>query len=115
MLGQHVMITYLSERENVVEQINSICLRLFDAWCESRNVTPLAYLMHCWPMINSTPHAVRRLGETMHDLRRYHADHLDDDDFQVLCEMADLIDELIERPARTVKLWAEGEVPETFG
>jgi hypothetical protein len=107
--GQAVMITYLSEREYVVEQIDAICLRLFDAWCESRNVTPLAYLMHCWPMINSTPHAVRRLGETMRDLRRYHADHLDDDDFQTLCEMADLIDELIERPARTVRLPAEGE------
>lgn len=113
--AKHVMITYLSERENVVEQINSICLRLFDAWCESRNVTPLAYLMHCWPMINSTPHAVRRLGETMRDLRRYHGDDLDEDDFQVLCEMADLIDELIERPARTVRLRAEGEMPETFG
>jgi hypothetical protein len=107
------MIAYLSERENIVEQVNAICLRLFDAWCELRSVTPLAYLMHCWPMIDSTPQAVRRIGETMRDLRRYHADQLDDDDFQVLCEMADLLDELGERPAHTVRLIDIGEMPET--
>jgi hypothetical protein len=28
------------------------------------------------------------------------------------CEMADLIDELVEHPARTVRLMAVGEVPE---
>ncbi|KAA1009706.1 hypothetical protein FVF58_20620 [Paraburkholderia panacisoli] len=109
------MIAYLSERENIVEQVNSICLRLFDAWCELRSVTPLAYLMHCWPMIDSTPQAVRRIGETMRDLRRYHADQLDDNDFQVLCEMADLLDELSEQPARTVRLIDIGEMPETRG
>src|SRR5690349_8098060 len=71
------MIAYLSERENVVEQVNSLCLQLFDTWCESRSVTALAYLMHCWPLIESTPAALRRLGETMCDLRRYHPDQLD--------------------------------------
>lgn len=98
------MIGYLSERENIVEQVNSICTRLFDTWCETRSLTPLTYLMHCWPMIDSTPNAIRRLGETMRDLRRYHVDQLDEYGFQSLCEMADLIDELIERPARTVRL-----------
>ncbi|APA89646.1 hypothetical protein BJG93_29620 (plasmid) [Paraburkholderia sprentiae WSM5005] len=106
------MMAYLSERENIVEQINAICLRLFDTWCETRSVTSLAYLMHCWPLVDSTPDALRRLGETMHDLRRYHADQMDGSGFQTLCEMADLLDELIGHPARAVRLVAVGEAPE---
>ncbi|MCP3712686.1 hypothetical protein M3I54_38245 [Paraburkholderia sp. CNPSo 3274] len=105
------MMGYLSERENVVEQIDSICLRLFDAWCETRSVTSLAYLLHCWPLINSTPDALRRLGETMRDLRRNHADQIDEYDFRALCEVADLIDELA--APHTVRLMAVvGEVAE---
>ncbi|MCO4883325.1 hypothetical protein VOI32_21920 [Paraburkholderia caribensis] len=109
------MIAYLSERENVVEQVNSLCLQLFDTWCESRSVTALAYLMHCWPLIESTPAALRRLGETMCDLRRYHPDQLDAHGFQVLCEMADLIDELVGRPVGTARLRVPGELPEPAG
>ncbi|MBC8732544.1 hypothetical protein [Paraburkholderia sp. UCT2] len=104
------MIGYLSERENVIEQIDVICLRLFDTWCETRSVTSLAYLMHCWPLIDSTTHALRRLGETMRELRRNHADQIDEYDFRALCEVADLIDELT--LPRTVRLIAvAGEVP----
>lgn len=113
------MNAYPSERDNIVERVNSLCLRLFDAWCDTRSVTALAYLMHCWPMIDSTPGALRRLGETMRDLQRYHGDQLDDEAFQALCEMAALIDELVGRPARTVRLMVPGEVPgevpETMG
>jgi hypothetical protein len=97
-------ITYLSEPENVVEEINLFCMRLFDTWCESRNVMALAYLMHCWPMTESTPQALRRLGETMRDLRRYHADQIEEPSLQTLCEMVDVIDEIIERPAQTRSL-----------
>ncbi|MEX3937709.1 hypothetical protein AB4Y32_39385 [Paraburkholderia phymatum] len=106
------MMAYLSERENVVEQVDSLCLRLFDTWCETGSVTPLAYLLHCWPLTDSAPGALRRLGETIRDLRRHHADPLDAYSFHALCETADLIDELVERPARTVRLMAVGEVPE---
>ncbi|MBP0588193.1 hypothetical protein J8I87_00310 [Paraburkholderia sp. LEh10] len=109
------MIAYPSERESTVERVNSLCLRLFDTWCDTRSVTALAYLMHCWPMIGSTPAAMRRLGETMRDLQRYHGDQLGDEAFHALCEMAALIDELLGRPARTVRLTAPGEVPETIG
>ncbi|MGF6659531.1 hypothetical protein QF000_001175 [Paraburkholderia atlantica] len=98
------MMGYLSERENVVEQIDSICLRLFDSWCEARCVRSLAYLMHCWPMIDSTPAALRRLGETMRELRRNHAEQINEYEFRALCEVADLIDELTE--PRTVRLLA---------
>ncbi|MEX3969912.1 hypothetical protein [Paraburkholderia caribensis] len=109
------MIVYLSERENLVEQVNSLCQRLFDAWCETRSVTALAYLMHCWPLSDSTPVVLRRLGETLRELRRNHADRLDGADFQALCDMADLIDKLVGRPSRTVSLKALGEMPETTG
>ncbi len=112
MSNRCIMMAYLSERENVVEQVDSLCLRLFDTWCETGSVTPLAYLLHCWPLTDSAPGALRRLGETMRDLRRHHADQLDAYGFQALCEMADLIDELVERPARTVRMMAVGEVPE---
>ena len=53
------MIPYLSQRENEVEHINSICFRLFDIWCERRCITPLGYLMHCWPLVDSGPKAIR--------------------------------------------------------
>jgi hypothetical protein len=103
------MIAYLSERENVVEQVNDICMRLFDNWCDTRSVTPLAYLMHCWPMSDSKPAALRRLGESLGDLRRHHADQIDAHDFRSLCEIANLIEDLVGRPVRTVSLMANGE------
>lgn len=106
------MIAYMSERENVVEQVNTICMHLFDTWCEARSLTPLAYLMHCWPLVDSTPSALRRLGHTMRDLRLHHRDQLDSKGFHLLCEMADLIEELTERPARTVRLIAVGDAAE---
>jgi hypothetical protein len=112
MSNRRAMMAYLSERENVVERVDSLCLRLFDTWCETRNVTPLAYLLYCWPLTDSAPDTLRRVGETMRYLRRHHADRLDAYGFHALCEMADLIDELVEHPARTVRLMAVGEVPE---
>jgi hypothetical protein len=106
------MIPYLSERENAIEQVNVICMRLFDRWCEIRSVTPLAYLMHCWPMIDVTPIGLRRVGETMRDLRRYYSNQLDEECFLALCEIADLIDDLVEVPARAVKVMTLREVPQ---
>ena len=99
MPNLRMTITDLSEREKIVEQVNTTCMHLFDAWCETRNVTALAYLMHCWPLTDSTPKVLRRLGEAMHDLRRYHADQIDDIGIQALHHMTDQIDGLIERTA----------------
>ncbi|ALP68030.1 hypothetical protein [Paraburkholderia caribensis] len=56
------MYDFSSERENIVERANSHCLRLFDTWCDKRNITALAFLMPCSPMIDTTPGALRRLG-----------------------------------------------------
>lgn len=92
-----VMVTRSSEQEIVVTQINSICLQLFDTWCETRNVTLLAYLMHCWPLIDKAPtrSALRKLDEMVSDLRRYHADQLEPLWDQALSEIAALLDCLI--------------------
>jgi hypothetical protein len=62
---------------------------------DPRSVTPLAYLMYCWPIVNSTPFGFRRLAHTMRELRRYHPDQLEEENFQALCDIADLLDELI--------------------
>lgn len=80
-----------------VQDVNTICMRLFDTWCESRNLTPLAYLMHCWPLLDNRAGTLRRLQESMKDLRRYHADKLDLYALSALGELARSLDELIDR------------------
>ena len=102
------MIPYLSARENAVEHIHTICLRLFDSWCENRNVIPLAYLMHCWPLINSGPISIRRLADTMWELRKFHAETLDVDESGVLCDLADCIDEILGNSFGPFNLAANG-------
>jgi hypothetical protein len=91
------MIPYLSQRENEVEHINSICFRLFDIWCERRCITPLGYLLHCWPLVDSGPKAIRRVGETLRELRKSHHTELDGDVAAMLRELADCVDDLLLR------------------
>jgi hypothetical protein len=86
------MFPYLSERENAVEQINSICMHLFDTWCEQRNVTSLAYLLHCWPLTDSEPASI---GETLWELRKTHSEMLGGAVERTLLNVADLVDEVL--------------------
>lgn len=102
------MIPYLSERENAVEHVHTICLRLFDTWCENRSVIPLVYLMHCWPLINSGPIPIRRLADTMWELRKFHAETLDSNVSGVLCDLADCIDEILGHPVGPRQVAANG-------
>ena len=97
------MISEWGEGLARVQHVNTICMRLFDTWCESRNVTPLAYLMHCWPLSDGRAGTIRRLQESMKDLRRNHADKLDLYALSALGELARSLDDLIDRaytPAR---------------
>jgi hypothetical protein len=89
------MVPYLSERENAVEHINAMCMHLFDLWCESRSVVPLAYLLKGWPLTNSDPEAIRRLGNTLRDLRRHHLHDANGASFQELCELSDCVEDLL--------------------
>jgi hypothetical protein len=91
------MISREVDSQAGVQEVNTICMRLFDAWCESRNLTPLAYLMHCWPLLDCGAGTIRRVQETMKDLRRNHADKLDLYALSVLGDLARSLDELIDR------------------
>lgn len=56
--------------------LHALCLYLFDVWCERRNVIPLAYLMHSWPMVSATAETRTRLVKAFRDLQKWHADAL---------------------------------------
>ncbi|MGF6532417.1 hypothetical protein P3T20_003213 [Paraburkholderia sp. GAS206C] len=90
------MISRLSERENAIEHINAICLRLFDIWCQRRSTTALTYLLHCWPLMDSRPATVRRLHKTLSELRRTHLETIDAETEQALFELADWTDEILQ-------------------
>ncbi|TKC92310.1 hypothetical protein FAZ69_01070 [Trinickia terrae] len=103
------MIVHLHEREEAVEQINSICLRLFDLWCEKRCVTPLAYLMHCWPLLDTGGASIRRLVDTMDELCKFHPDEvLEHDLWLPLHELAARADDLLVRHPEPSRLAAAG-------
>ena len=95
--GRRAMISEWGDCKARVQDVNTICMRLFDRWCECRNLTPLAYLMHCWPLLDSRADTIRRLQESMKDLRRNHADKLDLYALSALGELARSLDELIDR------------------
>jgi len=58
------------------DDINHMCLQLFDGWCERRSVVPLAYLMHVWPLLNSGRLLRGRLQATLMELQRFHPELL---------------------------------------
>jgi len=89
------MILYLSERENSVEQIDVLCKRLFDAWCEARSVMPLSYLLKGWPLRDSEPTTIRRLGNVLRELRKHRPDALAAETLANLYELSDCIDEFL--------------------
>lgn len=96
------MTLYPSEREQALEHINGICLRLFDSWCESRSVTPLVYLMHCWPLLDSDSASIKRLVETLSELKKFHPETLDQGLAPALAELVDQANEvLVYLPERT--------------
>lgn len=65
-------------------QVDDLCIALFDRWCERREITPLIYLLHAWPLFPSKPHPVRRLGATLRDLSTFHTETLDDMDRELI-------------------------------
>ncbi|MGQ7935420.1 hypothetical protein [Paraburkholderia sp. D1E] len=58
------------------EEIEALCFRLFDGWCERRSVIPLAYLMHAWPIVTSDGFSNRRIQTTLRELQQFHPDSL---------------------------------------
>ncbi|MBC8746576.1 hypothetical protein OKW43_007206 [Paraburkholderia sp. WC7.3g] len=97
------MIADFLDRRRRLQEIDRICLRLFDTWCEARSLTPLAYLLCCWPLRDSHPAAIRRLQQTLKELRRYHAEGFDAGTFLALDLLVDCLDELTDRADIPVK------------
>lgn len=54
-------------------EIEGICMRLFDTWCEQRSVLPLAYLMHAWPLVEHTENSLKRLSQSLGELILFHS------------------------------------------
>ncbi|MGF6758062.1 hypothetical protein [Paraburkholderia sp. GAS42] len=71
-------------------EIDELCMILFNRWCERRSVTPLAYLMHSWPMPSRASHVIRRLSETLKELEMSHADSLTFEERRLLAKLVDL-------------------------
>ncbi|MFT0172208.1 hypothetical protein ACLKMY_24910 [Paraburkholderia mimosarum] len=67
-----------------LEDIDRLCIQLFDNWCERRSVLPLAWLMHAWPILKAAPLAMTRLLNSLHELREFHPDALGEEDHQVI-------------------------------
>lgn len=90
------MILYSSERENSIERIDALCMRLFDTWCDTRSVKPLAYLLKTWPLCNSEPATIRKLSDVLRNLRNHHSTALTVEMTDILLELADCIKELLD-------------------
>ena len=76
------------------EQIDAICLRLFDSWCNSRNVISLTFLLRCWPLISMDAASLRQLCNTLGELRESHGNALDEEQAELLVELKQRIDDL---------------------
>jgi hypothetical protein len=66
------------------KQVDDLCIALFDRWCERREITPLIYLLHAWPLFPSNPYPVKRLGAALRDLSTFHTETLDDMDSELI-------------------------------
>ncbi|WP_207005673.1 hypothetical protein [Trinickia mobilis] len=66
------------------EEMEQLCLRLFDGWCERRSVIPLAYLMHAWPILTTSRLAGIRLQSALQDLQQFHSSSLTQDDHRII-------------------------------
>ncbi|MFX1736038.1 hypothetical protein [Paraburkholderia kururiensis] len=60
----------------VLAEIEDCCAALFDRWCETRHVVPLAYLMHVWPLPGTSVDLARRVAIVLRELQRLHTESL---------------------------------------
>jgi hypothetical protein len=76
------------------EQIDAICLRLFDSWCDTRNVISLTFLLRCWPLISMDAASLRQLCNTLGELQESHHNVLAEQHVELLAELKQRIDDL---------------------
>ena len=89
-----MMSAGIFNHRTATEQIEGICLRLFDTWCETRNVTSLAFLLHCWPLVSVEPASLKQLSDTLGELRKSHGGAVSDDQSRLLMELDDRIEDM---------------------
>ncbi|WP_233858920.1 hypothetical protein [Paraburkholderia sp. HD33-4] len=97
------MIADFLDKRRRLQEVDRICQRLFETWCEARSLTPLTYLLFCWPLRDSHPVAIRHLQQTLKELRRAHAEGFDAGTFRALDLLVERLDELIDRAEIPVK------------
>jgi hypothetical protein len=76
------------------EQIDAICLRLFDSWCDTRNVISLTFLLRCWPLTSMDAASLRQLCHTLGELQELHGNVLAEEQAELLVELKHRIDDL---------------------
>jgi hypothetical protein len=74
----------------VRRRVEELCIALFEHWCERRELIPLAYLLHVWPFLPTTPHAVGALSAALHDLLVFHDEAIDDRGRQLIDDIRTL-------------------------
>jgi hypothetical protein len=84
----------LFNHRTATEQIECLCLRLFDSWCETRNATSLAFLLHCWPLVSVEPASLKQLSDTLGELRKSHGCAVSDDQSRLLIELDERIEDM---------------------
>lgn len=73
-------------------QVNDLCIALFDRWCERRELIPLTYLLHAWPIVPSARPPLKALSATLDELLTFHADALDERDRELFANIQHLAD-----------------------
>ncbi|TDN62085.1 hypothetical protein [Paraburkholderia sp. BL10I2N1] len=73
-----------TDQSRLRKQLDDLCIELFDRWCERRELTPLLYLLHAWPLLPSTPHPVRLVSAALRDLSSFHSEALDNTDQELI-------------------------------
>ena len=76
------------------DQIDAICLRLFDSWCDTRNVISLTFLLRCWPLISMDAASLRQLFDTLGELQESHGNAFAEEQAELLVELKQRIDDL---------------------
>ncbi|AUT66387.1 hypothetical protein C2L65_42545 [Paraburkholderia terrae] len=89
----HIAIA-IDEPPHLATEIDSVCMILFDRWCEKRSVLPLAYLMYTWPIVRPTLPLIERLSSTLRDLVIFHFDTLDVEDHQMIRNVIKLAEDV---------------------
>jgi hypothetical protein len=83
-------------KPDVADELNNLCLALFEAWCERKCIIPLAYLMHCWPLVDATPGSYSRLYASLQTLKQWHSDSLSSEDHELILHLLRLLSRQID-------------------